>query len=1336
MNLLRGTKLVSTLPSYFRTQKKTHHWGKKSTHEIFENEKCLDKFEDLQKNKIIYKKDHKDYLKLYKRYRPVYAKLIVERSNPFNFEIHWKVTEESSVCVSNEAGGKIKNFTQTLWKLKGELAKLTDRLEASQPNEVHTRKVKQDGEVRGASPKVHLKNISDWGRQQEEHVERRPGKTLSHRSNTPESNQKGTKKKNSYSKFHKIWECFLSHKERNNVKEEKICFEILRRNFLKAEFFGENKKRDFLFFENILTSLLLRPHIFISVLNSLHCVFFDTTVGVSPRIAPMSRSDPVRSGSALLVNNSPGVGQTPLPRLYPTSAPAHLVDPQKGEQKNGATNGSTYTSYEEGHSEGKNPRDQDNSKQRQPLGHILSNETSAQIRRYILNYLFNIYYEKHVGLQNMQRTFELHQAYKLRYCRKEKTDYKFIACSEVELEINDIILIKCAPMSDSFLVGVVNRIQRARDFSVLFMNVKRYMCGNKGGDGTKLYEEMDISEEYVESYLSRRGGTAKELSFGAAAHGGSPHIDNASRGHPIGDKTYREHPIGDRPLREHPIGDRPLRDHPIDDRPLRDHPIGDYPYPDHINHDRSSGSLPQPPPYADDPNVHEAVTLTVHLNTISNRIKYSMLSLFERRKDSPHSELLQLLLNEEKSPSSVVAPTEVTNMCIGGHHDGNYNFLIQEAIHKFMESRKKEIHFFDMGNKDLIKSDKIVGRLHKRLKNNPEEFSHMCNMYRRFDVYQKGILQDILINEEGVPMHLVRGAPGSGKSDLISFIIYFLTLERKNNIFVGTSKHISVQNVRQKLLHLNLCLNRDTMHRPRNQKSDIYIDTIYQAFKIKDKKIKHLIIDEASSLSEYSSLICLNLNCDFVYAFGDDKQLTFHSLINERKRLQINYLSIFQKLSHYKNAKCHNLLIQYRLIFPMYLFTSFYFYERKLIASKKIMDNFFLSGGDPTRVIEPKVGFAAIDAATDAATDAETDHPIYSNWKNLFQHCTVPIVFIDTYHGEYNSQTFEFKINYSYVNQFEAQIIIKLVQILKLENQKNVTILTPYTGQKFYIQSLLRNGYLDNRTHSHEPIFYLDQKENKQNCTNIMYQKVAGRSGGIFFPGEHSGTHRRDTHSRGDWSHDQMFELFKKGNRGGKTNELTPISSEENILRVGLPGNSFNEEASFQTHNPSGVPLFGNILSRRFPPNREIVGANNFPPSEKVLSTTFELPSNGRTISKHYKWTNRFDGNNQPAKENLQLDPNMNILHRNVHTIDSYQGCENDFIIISTVRSNDKNVLGFLNDEKRLNVLLTRMKKRIIIVGNSNTLRNNFFWKEFISFLDFFNSRKSAFTLPFLRNGK
>jgi len=63
-----------------------------------------------------------------------------------------------------------------------------------------------------------------------------------------------------------------------------------------------------------------------------------------------------------------------------------------------------------------------------------------------------------------------------------------------------------------------------------------------------------------------------------------------------------------------------------------------------------------------------------------------------------------------------------------------------------------------------------------------------------------------------------------------------------------------------------------------------------------------------------------------------------------------------------------------------------------------------------------------------------------------------------------------------------------------------------------------------------------------------------------------------------------------------------------------------------------------------------------------------------------------------------------------INTIDSYQGKENDLIIISMVRSNNKQDLGFLNNINRMNVMMTRAKSALIIIGDRNCLITNLFW--------------------------
>ena len=64
-----------------------------------------------------------------------------------------------------------------------------------------------------------------------------------------------------------------------------------------------------------------------------------------------------------------------------------------------------------------------------------------------------------------------------------------------------------------------------------------------------------------------------------------------------------------------------------------------------------------------------------------------------------------------------------------------------------------------------------------------------------------------------------------------------------------------------------------------------------------------------------------------------------------------------------------------------------------------------------------------------------------------------------------------------------------------------------------------------------------------------------------------------------------------------------------------------------------------------------------------------------------------------------------------VYTIDSFQGNEADIVVVSLVRNNTRAYgkgLGFLSDPRRFNVLLSRAKWMLIIVGSSKFLQKRF----------------------------
>jgi ATP-dependent RNA/DNA helicase IGHMBP2 len=69
-----------------------------------------------------------------------------------------------------------------------------------------------------------------------------------------------------------------------------------------------------------------------------------------------------------------------------------------------------------------------------------------------------------------------------------------------------------------------------------------------------------------------------------------------------------------------------------------------------------------------------------------------------------------------------------------------------------------------------------------------------------------------------------------------------------------------------------------------------------------------------------------------------------------------------------------------------------------------------------------------------------------------------------------------------------------------------------------------------------------------------------------------------------------------------------------------------------------------------------------------------------------------------------------------VNTIDSFQGQERDMVYISMTRSNADNRIGFLSEIRRMNVAMTRAKKKLVVIGDSATLSQLPFYADFIKY--------------------
>jgi ATP-dependent RNA/DNA helicase IGHMBP2 len=79
-----------------------------------------------------------------------------------------------------------------------------------------------------------------------------------------------------------------------------------------------------------------------------------------------------------------------------------------------------------------------------------------------------------------------------------------------------------------------------------------------------------------------------------------------------------------------------------------------------------------------------------------------------------------------------------------------------------------------------------------------------------------------------------------------------------------------------------------------------------------------------------------------------------------------------------------------------------------------------------------------------------------------------------------------------------------------------------------------------------------------------------------------------------------------------------------------------------------------------------------------------------------------------------------------IKTIDGFQGEERDVIYISLVRSNETGEIGFLNDLRRMNVAITRARKKLVVIGDSATIGASDFYRSFLEYCETHGLYRSA----------
>lgn len=89
-----------------------------------------------------------------------------------------------------------------------------------------------------------------------------------------------------------------------------------------------------------------------------------------------------------------------------------------------------------------------------------------------------------------------------------------------------------------------------------------------------------------------------------------------------------------------------------------------------------------------------------------------------------------------------------------------------------------------------------------------------------------------------------------------------------------------------------------------------------------------------------------------------------------------------------------------------------------------------------------------------------------------------------------------------------------------------------------------------------------------------------------------------------------------------------------------------------------------------------------------------------------------------PYKDQVDLLNQRNRFDNlEINTVDGFQGREKEVVILSLVRSNSYKNIGFLRDLRRINVALTRAKRKLIIVGDSNTISVHDLYNQLLTYI-------------------
>ena len=196
-----------------------------------------------------------------------------------------------------------------------------------------------------------------------------------------------------------------------------------------------------------------------------------------------------------------------------------------------------------------------------------------------------------------------------------------------------------------------------------------------------------------------------------------------------------------------------------------------------------------------------------------------------------------------------------------------------------------------------------------------------------------------------------------------------------------------------------------------------------------------------------------------------------------------------------------------------------------------------------------------------------------------------------------------------------------------------------------------------------------------------------------------------------DWASEHMYhsELHSHSSVAGHTIRGLPSLQRADIpvaMLIDTAG-CLMEEDNSETPGPGGS---GRSVSHRNPREAEVVARH----VEYLLSCGLRTEQIGVITP--------YNGQLEVLRE--MLHPGHQGLE--IRTVDGFQGGEKEAIVISFVRSNERKEVGFLSDRRRINVAVTRARRHLAIVCDSETCSSDVFIRGLIQHVSEKGEHRSA----------